>query len=133
MEKVKKIVETTQAPAAIGTYSQALRVGDVVYLSGQIPLVPKTMELIQGDFKAQTFQVFDNLKAVIEAAGGNFSDIVKINIYLVDMMQFPVVNEVMSRYFNPPYPARAVVGVKELPRGAQIEADAVMVLGGHFD
>jgi reactive intermediate/imine deaminase len=131
-KKLKKVIQTTQAPAAIGTYSQAIRVGDTVYISGQIPLVPETMEMIEGDFKAQTFQMFDNLKAVAEASGGTLSDVVKMNIYLTDMTQFPVVNEIMSRYFNAPYPARAALGVKELPRGALIEAEAIMVLGAHF-
>jgi reactive intermediate/imine deaminase len=128
----KKIIQTTQAPAAIGTYSQAVRVGDTVYISGQIPLVPATMELVAGDFKAQTFQIFDNLKAIAEATGGSLTDIVKMTIYLTDMTLFPVVNEIMARYFNEPYPARAVLGVKELPRGAMVEAEAIMVLESYF-
>lgn len=128
----KKIIQTTQAPAAIGTYSQAVRVGDTVYISGQIPLVPTTMELVAGDFKAQTFQMFDNLKAIVEATGGSLTDIVKMTIYLIDMTLFPVVNEIMARYFNEPYPARAVLGVKELPRGAMVEAEAIMVLDSYF-
>ncbi len=130
--KAKKIVDTTQAPAAIGVYSQAIRVGDTVYMSGQIPLVPKTMQLIEGDFNAQAFQMFDNLQAVAEAAGGALSQIVKMNIYVTDMEQFPALNEIMSRYFNPPYPARAVVGVAQLPKGAMVEAEAIMVIDSYF-
>lgn len=124
----KRIVSTAAAPAAIGTYSQAVVAGDTVYLSGQIGLDPATMTLVEG-FEAQTVRVFDNLKAVAEAAGGSLADAVKLNIYLVDLANFAKVNEVMSRYFQQPYPARAAVGVKELPRGALVEADAVLVLG----
>lgn len=124
----RQIIATPNAPAAIGTYSQAVRVGDTVYLSGQIGLDPATMQMVDG-FEAQTVRVFDNLKAVAEAAGGSLADAVKLNIYLTDLSNFAKVNEVMARYFNEPYPARAAVGVKELPRGALVEADAVLVLG----
>ena len=121
----KSVISTDQAPAAIGTYSQAIKVGQTVYLSGQIPLQPETMELVEG-FSAQTAQVFDNLKAVAEAAGGTLSDIVKLNIFLVDLNNFATVNEIMGRYFNQPYPARAAVGVASLPRNAEVEMDAIM-------
>lgn len=124
----RQIIATPNAPAAIGTYSQAVRVGDTVYLSGQIGLDPATMQMADG-FEAQTVRVFDNLKAVAEAAGGSLADAVKLNIYLTDLSNFAKVNEIMARYFNEPYPARAAVGVKELPRGALVEADAVLVLG----
>jgi len=124
----RQIIATPNAPAAIGTYSQAVRVGDTVYLSGQIGLDPATMQMVDG-FEAQTVRVFDNLKAVAEAAGGTLADAVKLNIYLTDLSNFAKVNEIMARYFNEPYPARAAVGVKELPRGALVEADAVLVLG----
>jgi reactive intermediate/imine deaminase len=125
----REIINAAAAPAAIGTYSQAVKVGDTVYLSGQIPLVPQTMQLVEGDMAVQICQVFDNLHAVAAAAGGGLSDIVKLNIYLTDLAHFPLVNEVMSRYFREPYPARAAIGVASLPKGAAIEADAVMVLG----
>lgn len=125
----RQIVSTDAAPAAIGTYSQAVRVGDTVYLSGQIPLDPATMEMVGGDdFAVAATRVFDNLKAVAEAAGGSLADVVKLNVYLVDLGVFAVVNEVMQRYFAAPFPARAVVQVAALPRGAAIEADAVMHL-----
>jgi reactive intermediate/imine deaminase len=124
----REIIKTAAAPAAIGTYSQAVKVGDTVYLSGQIPLVANTMQLVEGDTAAQIRQVFDNLQAVATAAGGNLSDIVKLNIYLTDLAHFPLVNDVMARYFREPYPARAAIGVASLPKGAAIEADAVMVL-----
>ncbi|THF60230.1 RidA family protein [Pseudothauera rhizosphaerae] len=124
----RKIISTPNAPAAIGTYSQAVRAGDTVYLSGQIGLDPASMQLADG-FEAQTVRVFDNLKAVAEAAGGTLADVVKLNIYLTDLANFAKVNEIMGRYFSEPYPARAAVGVKELPRGALVEADAVLVLG----
>ncbi|MDA1107334.1 MAG: RidA family protein [Proteobacteria bacterium] len=128
---MKKIIITTaNAPKAIGTYSQAVRVGDTVYLSGQIPLVPHSMELVQGDMSAEITQVFDNLKAVAEAAGGNLGHIVKLNVYLTDLAHFPLVNEIMARYFSEPYPARAAVGVAALPRGARVEMDGVMDLSG---
>lgn len=124
----KAIISTESAPAAIGTYSQAVKVNNTVYLSGQIPLVPETMTLIEGDFAAQAQQVFKNLQAVCQAANGDLRDIVKLNIYLTDLSHFPTVNEVMGQFFQEPYPARAAVGVKELPKGAQVEADAVMVV-----
>ena len=125
----REIINTTAAPAAIGTYSQAVKVGDTVYLSGQIPLVPQTMQLVEGEMGAQIRQVFDNLRAVAAAAGGGLVDIVKLNIYLTDLSHFPLVNEIMAAYFNEPYPARAAIGVASLPKGAAIEADAVMVVG----
>ncbi|AZQ13006.1 RidA family protein [Shewanella khirikhana] len=124
----KTIIATDKAPAAIGTYSQAVKVGSTVYLSGQIPLDPATMALVGDDFEAQTVQVFENLKAVCEAAGGSFNDIAKLNIFLTDLSNFAKVNELMGRYFNEPYPARAAIGVKELPRGSQVEMDGVMEL-----
>ncbi len=124
----KIIIETNKAPQAIGTYSQAVKVNDTVYLSGQIPLLPETMEIVEGDISVQIRQVFDNLKAVAEAAGGNFFDIVKLNVYLTDLSHFPVVNEIMSQYFEKPYPARAAVGVAALPKGVAIEIDGVMII-----
>ncbi|MCL2920119.1 RidA family protein [Shewanella litorisediminis] len=124
----KTIIATDKAPAAIGTYSQAVKVGSTVYLSGQIPLDPATMTLVGDDFEAQTVQVFENLKAVCEAAGGSFADIAKLNIFLTDLSNFAKVNEIMGRYFSEPYPARAAIGVKELPRGSQVEMDGVMEL-----
>ena len=124
----KNAIRTDKAPAAIGTYSQAIRAGDTVYLSGQIPLVPGTADLYSGDMKAQIARVFDNLAAVAEAAGGSLADVVKLNVYLTDLANFPLVNEVMARYFHEPYPARAAVGVAALPKGAAVEMDAVMVL-----
>lgn len=124
----KSIIQTNNAPAAIGTYSQAVKAGNTVYLSGQIPLVPSTMEMVSEDFEAQAVQVFENIQAVVEAAGGKIANLVKVNIFLTDLGQFATVNEVMSRYFSQPYPARAAVQVSALPRGAQIEIDAVMVL-----
>lgn len=124
----KRIVSTHNAPTAIGTYSQAVVAGDTVYLSGQIGLEPATMTMVDS-FEAQTVRVFENLKAVAEAAGGSLADAVKLNLYLVDLENFAQVNEIMSRYFQQPYPARAAVGVKALPRGALVEADAVLVLG----
>lgn len=125
----KRIVQTNEAPQAIGTYSQAMRVGDTVYLSGQIPLVPGTTQLEGGDMRAQIARVFDNLAAVARAAGGSLADVVKLNVFLTDLANFPLVNEVMARYFQEPYPARAAVGVAALPRGAPVEMDAVMVIG----
>jgi reactive intermediate/imine deaminase len=125
----REIISTTNAPQAIGTYSQAVKTGQTVYLSGQIPLVPAKMELVDGDMRAQITQVFDNLGAVATAAGGSLADIVKLNIYLTDLTHFPLVNEIMANYFKEPYPARAAVGVASLPKGAQVEMDAVMVLG----
>ncbi len=124
----RKIIQTENAPQAIGTYSQAVKVNNTVYLSGQIPLVPETMELVEGDMSAQIHRVFDNLQAVCQAAGGELDDIVKLNVFLIDLNHFPLVNEVMASYFNEPYPARAAVGVAALPKGAPVEMDAVMVL-----
>lgn len=124
----KAIIHSDNAPAAIGTYSQAVKVNNTVYLSGQIPLDPNTMQLVDGDFAAQAHQVFKNLAAVCEAAGGGLKDIVKLNIYLTDLANFPVVNEVMGQYFQQPYPARAAVGINQLPRASWIEADGVMVI-----
>ena len=126
----KTIITTGLAPKAIGTYSQAVRVGNTVYLSGQIPLLPHSMELVQGDMRAEITQVFDNLKAVTEAAGGHLGHIVKLNVYLTDLVHFPLVNEIMARYFAEPYPARAAVGVAALPRGARVEMDGVMDISG---
>ncbi|MDC7829058.1 MULTISPECIES: RidA family protein [Pseudomonas] len=124
----KQVIHTDKAPAAIGTYSQAIKVGDTVYLSGQIPLNPTSMELVDG-FEAQVVQVFENLKSVAEAAGGSLADIVKLNIFLIDLSHFATVNEIMGRYFQPPYPARAAIGVAALPKGSQVEMDGVLVLG----
>ena len=124
----KSIIHTDQAPAAIGPYSQAVRVGGTVYLSGQIPLVPATGVLLEGDIAAQSRQVFDNMKAVCAAAGGSLADIARLGIYLTDLADFAVVNAVMAEYFNAPYPARSTVQVSALPRGAQVEVDAVLVL-----
>lgn len=125
----RQIISTDRAPGAIGTYSQAVKTGDTVYISGQIPLDPKTMEVVDGDIEAMIRRVFDSLKAICEASGGGLSDIVKLNIYLTDLANFPVVNEVMSEYFQVPYPARAAVGVSALPKAVQVEMDAVMSLG----
>ncbi len=126
----REIIRTDQAPQAIGTYSQAVRVGGTVYLSGQIPLDPATMELVTGDIEAQVRRVFDNLQAVARAGGGGLADVAKLNVFLTDLAHFPVVNRVMAEYFAEPYPARAAIGVASLPRGAAVEMDAVMVLGG---
>ena len=123
----KAIISTPAAPAAIGTYSQAVKVGDTVYLSGQIGLDPGTMQMVDG-IEAQIVRVFDSLKAVAEASGGSLADVVKLNIYLTDLGNFAKVNETMAQYFSEPFPARAAVGVAALPRGALVEADAVMVL-----
>jgi len=125
----KEVIQSNKAPQAIGIYSQAVKVGNTVYLSGQIPLVPGMMELEKGDMRAQIARVFENLKAVAIAAGGDLSDIVKLNVFLTDLAHFPLVNEAMSKYFQQPYPARATIGVAALPKGAQIEMDAIMVLG----
>jgi reactive intermediate/imine deaminase len=125
----REIIATDQAPQAIGTYSQAVKVGSTVYLSGQIPLVPQTMALVDGDMETQITQVFDNLQAVARAAGGDLRDVVKLNVYLTDLAHFPLVNEVMARYFSAPYPARAAVGVAALPKAAAVEMDAVLELG----
>jgi len=126
---MKQIIATAQAPAAIGTYSQAVKVGQTVYLSGQIPLDPATMQLVEG-FDNQVKRVFDNLRAVCEAAGGTLNDLVKVNVYLVDLANFAKVNEIMAMYLQQPYPARAAVGVASLPRGSQVEIEGVMVLPG---
>jgi reactive intermediate/imine deaminase len=128
-----KPISTPEAPAAIGTYSQAVRAGDTVYLSGQIPLDPKTMKIVDGDFEAQARRVFDNLRAVCRAAGGDFDRVVRITVYLTDLANFAKVNEVMATYFREPYPARAAVGVSQLPRGSLVEIDAVMHLGAGAD
>lgn len=124
----KQIISTPLAPAAIGTYSQAVKIGDTVYLSGQIALVPETMQVVEGDISVQIRRVFDNLKAVAEASGGSFADIVKLNVFLTDLGNFPIVNEIMAEYFQQPYPARAAVGVAALPRGVGVEMDAVLVI-----
>ena len=124
----KAIIHSDQAPEAIGTYSQAVKVSDTVYLSGQIPLDPLTMTLINGDFRAQAHQVFRNIKAVCNAANGDLENIVKLNIYLTDLSYFPIVNEVMDEHFSKPFPARAAIGISELPKGALIEADGIMVV-----
>lgn len=124
----KEIISTAGAPQAIGTYSQAVRAGSTVYLSGQIPLIPETMTMVEGDIRQQIHRVFQNLQAVANAAGGELSDIVKLNIFLTDLTDFPQVNEVMAEYFQQPYPARAAIGVAALPRDAGVEMDAIMVL-----
>jgi reactive intermediate/imine deaminase len=125
---MKKPISTPDAPAAIGTYSQAVRAGDTVYLSGQIPLDPKTMQLAEG-FENQAKRVFENLRVVCRAAGGDFKDVVRVTVYLTDLANFAKVNEVMATYFTEPYPARAAIGVASLPRGAAVEIDAIMHLG----
>ena len=122
----KQIISTSQAPAAIGSYSQATRHGNTSYLSGQIPLDPASMEIVDGDIEAQIHRVFMNLRAVCEAAGGTLNDILKLNVFLTDMASFPAVNAIMAEYFTEPYPARAVVGVATLPRDAQVEMDAIL-------
>jgi reactive intermediate/imine deaminase len=124
----KSIIRTSAAPAAIGTYSQAVKVDNTVYLSGQIPLDPASGEMLVGEARAQITRVFDNLAAVAKAAGGSLQDVVKLNVFLTDLKNFPLVNEIMAQYFKEPYPARAAVGVAALPRGAQVEMDAIMVL-----
>ncbi|MEQ6887147.1 RidA family protein [Halomonas sp. CS7] len=125
----KAVINTDQAPAAIGPYSQAIKAGNTVYISGQIPLDPTSMEIVSDDFEAQARQVFANLKAVCEEAAGTLQDVVKVNLYLVDLGQFTVVNQVMEEFFKAPFPARAAVGVKALPKGALVEAEAVLVIG----
>lgn len=125
----RAIINTDQAPQAIGTYSQAVKAGNTVYLSGQIALVPATMQVVEGNFEAQAVQVFENLQAVCVAAGGSMNEIVKVNLYLTDLANFTIVNEVMARYFSQPYPARAAVQVAALPKGVAFEAEAVMVIG----
>ncbi|MFT5138586.1 MAG: reactive intermediate/imine deaminase [Lysobacterales bacterium] len=124
----KQIIHTDQAPAAIGTYSQAVRHGDLVFVSGQIPLVPGSMEMVEGDFEQQVRQVFENLSAICAASGGGLENIIKLTIFLTDMAHFPQVNAVMSEYFSTPYPARAAVGVASLPKAAAVEMDAVLGL-----
>ncbi len=126
---MKEIISTDQAPEAIGTYSQAVKCGGSVYLSGQIPLIPETMEMVEGDIEAQIRRVFDNLRAVARAAGGSLADVVKLNVFLTDLAHFPTVNQVMAEYFAEPYPARAAIGVAALPKGAAVEMDAVMDVG----
>ena len=126
----RETITTDQAPQAIGTYSQAVKVGTTVYLSGQIPLVPESMTMVDGDMEAQIRRVFDNLSAVARAAGGSLDDVVKLNIFLTDLANFGTVNEVMAEYFSQPYPARAAIGVAALPRDAGVEMDAVMELTG---
>ena len=125
----RTIISTTNAPAAIGTYSQAVKVGDTVYLSGQLGLDPATMEMVEG-VDAQIVRVFDNLKAVAEAAGGTLADVVQLNVYLIDLGNFAKVNAAMANYFSEPYPARAAIGVSALPRGGLVEMDGVLVIGG---
>lgn len=122
----KTIIATDRAPQAIGTYSQAVKVGTTVYLSGQIPLDPASMELVEGDISVQIKRVFDNLAAVADAAGGSLGNVVKLNVFLTDLSNFPTVNEIMATYFNEPFPARAAVGVASLPKGAQVEMDAIL-------
>lgn len=124
----REIIATDKAPQAIGTYSQAVKTGNTVYMSGQIPLVPATMELVDGDMRAQIKQVFENLSAVAAAAGGSLADVAKLNVFLTDLSHFPLVNEVMADYFSEPYPARAAIGVAALPKGAAVEMDAVLEL-----
>lgn len=124
----RQVIKTNQAPAAIGTYSQAMKVGSTVYLSGQIPLDPQTMELVQGDMRAQIERTFRNLRAVAGAAGGSLADIVRLTVYLTDLSHFALVNEVMASFFSEPYPARAAIGVAALPKGAGIEIDGIMEL-----
>jgi reactive intermediate/imine deaminase len=124
----REIIHTDKAPQAIGTYSQAVKVDNTVYLSGQIPLIPDKMELVTGDIAAQIRRVFDNLQAVAQAAGGEFKHVVKLNVFLTDLANFPTVNEIMAEYFSQPYPARAAIGVAALPKGAAVEMDAVMVI-----
>tara|TARA_B100001250_G_scaffold360298_1_gene337682 strand:- start:53 stop:433 length:381 start_codon:yes stop_codon:yes gene_type:complete len=124
----QEIIFTEDAPRAIGTYSQAVKVGNTIYLSGQIPLIPETMELVKGDKTDQIKRVFMNLAAVAKASGGSLSNITKLNIYLTDLSDFPLINEIMPEYFSEPYPARAVVGVANLPKGATVEMDAIMMI-----
>lgn len=128
----KKIIQTHNAPQAIGTYSQAVKVNETVYLSGQIPLVPESMGIIEGDIAVQVKQVFDNLNAVAKAAGGTLSDFVKVTVFLTDLSDFPIVNEIMAGYFEQPYPARAVIGVSSLPKGVNVEMDAIMVINEEY-
>ncbi|MEM7401718.1 MAG: RidA family protein [Pseudomonadota bacterium] len=124
----REIISTNNAPKAIGTYSQAVKVGTTVYMSGQIPLDPDSMEVVEGDMRIQITRVFDNLLAVAQAAGGSFNDIAKLNIFLTDLSHFPLVNEIMAEYFSEPYPARAAIGVASLPKDVGVEMDAIMEL-----
>jgi reactive intermediate/imine deaminase len=124
----KEPIHTARAPAAIGPYSQAIRAGNTVYLSGQIPLDPATMEIVKGDIRVQIRRVFDNLAAVAEAAGGSLANAVRLTVYLTDLANFPIVNEIMAEYCQKPYPARAAIGVAQLPRGAAVEVDGILVL-----
>lgn len=124
----REIIRTTRAPAAIGTYSQAVKCGPQVFISGQIPLDPATMELVGDDVRAQIVRAFDNLAAVAEASGGSLADAARITIYLTDLAHFPLVNEIMAQYFDEPYPARAAIGVAQLPKGAAVEIDAILML-----
>lgn len=125
----RQIIQTNRAPGAIGTYSQAVRVGDTVYISGQIPLDPESMQLVSGDIEAEIRRVFENLKAIAEAAGGSLANAVKVNVFLTDLAHFAKVNEIMATYFTEPYPARAAIGVAQLPRGARVEIEAILHLG----
>ncbi|MEK9555274.1 MAG: Rid family detoxifying hydrolase [Gammaproteobacteria bacterium] len=123
----KSFIATANAPAAIGTYSQAVKVGQTTYLSGQIPLIPESMALVEGNIEAEVRQAFTNLKAVCEAAGGSLNHLAKVNVFLTDLTHFPVVNQVMEEFFEAPFPARAAIGVAELPKGARVEVDGIMV------
>lgn len=125
---MKEVINTNEAPASIGVYSQAIKIGNVIYLSGQIPLNPATSELVSNEIQAQVDQVFKNLTAVAEAAGGNLDSIVRISVYLTDLSNFPVVNDTMKRYFKQPYPARTTIGVAALPKNSLVEVDAIMVV-----
>src|SRR5690554_1531525 len=125
---MREIIRTSRAPAAIGTYSQAVKCGSLVFLSGQIPLDPETMELVGDDVRAQIRQAFENLAAVAEASGGSLADAVRVTIYLTDLANFPIVNEIMAQFFEEPYPARAAIGVAQLPRNAAVEVDAILML-----
>lgn len=129
---MKTIINTPDAPSAIGTYSQAVKSGNTVYLSGQIPLIPETMEVVEGGFEAQAEQVFKNLSAVCEAAGGTINDMVKVNIFMTDLSNFATTNEVMARYFDEPYPARAAIQVSALPKGVDIEIDGIVELPNEY-
>ncbi len=124
----RQIIETAHAPGAIGTYSQAVRVGNTVYVSGQIPLDPASGQLVSGDIEAEIRRVFENLKAIVQAAGGSFASVAKVTVFLTDLAHFGKVNEIMATYFERPYPARAAVGVAQLPRGARVEVECIMVL-----
>jgi len=124
----KQIISTADAPAAIGTYSQGVRVGNTIWISGQIPLDPRTQSLVTGDIDVQARRVFDNLKAIVDAAGATFDDVVKATVFLTDLSHFALVNQIMAEYFSEPYPARAAVGVAALPRGAQIEVECIVAL-----